>query len=706
MKTQLERLRSTNEVSRDADYYKENIGKVKTVEEFLDNYRLYSYAMKAYGLEDMTYAKAFMKKVLESDLTDTASFANRLTDDRYKKFAGAFQSSSETKIVQTSKQIESVIDSHKQMLEDEEASVVAETAYFEANISKVTNVDQLLGNERMRNYVLNAFELDTKYWDKTHLTKVLTSDTSDPASYVNTLTVANKNVLKAFANAFNFNAEGKLDSGTAVQTTDQTHTVTQAYAFNVPSHMVKAAAEMNKDYFESKIGSITNVDQLVGDSRMLDYIKVAYNLQDVTLKSTIKNILTSDLSDPENYATTFGGSAYEALTKAFNFETDGSIASGETAQTSTQTAATGSLYLARYDDEQDAEDEDLYTYYRSKIGGMDSIEELKGTPKLYDFVLTAFGFDPNTTKDSVIEKTLTSDLNDPKSFANQQKDERYAELAAAFNFDADGEKTAPQLAQSQLQITQIAKDYVILKTRYGNADQKEKATEEASYYSENIQNITKVSELLDNKRLVNFVLEANGIDPKDVSKDFLKQIFASDLEDPESFVNQQDDHRFVEIVASFNFDTKGNIIRRDGSVQTRLGELNTEYLYLRQTLEEQTGEDSAGARLALYFKRMAPDINTAYDILGDTALLEVFRTAFSLPEEMSTMDIDKQKALVERFLDLEDLQDPEKLEKFIGRFTAMYDLANEADTNPVMSLFNSTGTISATTLLSIAQLKG
>ena len=63
MKASLDRTASDPQVAREAAYYKENIGKVTSVDEFLDNYRLYSYAMKAYGLEDMVYAKAFMKKV-------------------------------------------------------------------------------------------------------------------------------------------------------------------------------------------------------------------------------------------------------------------------------------------------------------------------------------------------------------------------------------------------------------------------------------------------------------------------------------------------------------------------------------------------------------------------------------------------------------------------------------------------------------------
>lgn len=71
----LNRVAGQASIARSAEYYRQNIGKVKTVDEFIGNYRLYSYAMTAYGLEEMTYAKAFMKKVLESDLNDANSYA-------------------------------------------------------------------------------------------------------------------------------------------------------------------------------------------------------------------------------------------------------------------------------------------------------------------------------------------------------------------------------------------------------------------------------------------------------------------------------------------------------------------------------------------------------------------------------------------------------------------------------------------------------
>ncbi len=115
-KTSLDRIASQATVKRDAEYYAENINKVKDVDDFLGNYKLYSYAMKAYGLDDMTYAKAFMKKVLESDLTDPDSFANKLSDQRYKQFAAAFNFNAPEPDAQTDAQEDDLIEQVQRIL--------------------------------------------------------------------------------------------------------------------------------------------------------------------------------------------------------------------------------------------------------------------------------------------------------------------------------------------------------------------------------------------------------------------------------------------------------------------------------------------------------------------------------------------------------------------------------------------------------------
>ncbi|AQT44255.1 Protein of unknown function (DUF1217) [Bartonella apihabitans] len=85
MSKTLDRVMSEPNVKRETDYYTQNIKSVKTVDDFLGDTRLFNYAMKAYGLEDMTYAKGMMRKVL----TD-ANYATALTDKRYQQFAAAF----------------------------------------------------------------------------------------------------------------------------------------------------------------------------------------------------------------------------------------------------------------------------------------------------------------------------------------------------------------------------------------------------------------------------------------------------------------------------------------------------------------------------------------------------------------------------------------------------------------------------------------
>jgi hypothetical protein len=90
MTTSLKRKAAEPTVARETAYYEAHIGKVKSVDDLMADQRLYAYAMKAYGLEDMTYAKAFMRKVLTDGVASATSFANRLADDRYVAFARAF----------------------------------------------------------------------------------------------------------------------------------------------------------------------------------------------------------------------------------------------------------------------------------------------------------------------------------------------------------------------------------------------------------------------------------------------------------------------------------------------------------------------------------------------------------------------------------------------------------------------------------------
>ena len=750
--------RTANETvnAREADYYKENIGKVSSVDEFLNDYRLYSYAMKAFGLEEMTYASAFMRKVLESDLSDSASFANSLTDARYRNFASAFSFTASTAYAQTEVQLDDTIGLYTANVTNAGDSIREETRYYNIVIDSVTNVDQFMNNDRMRGYMFTAFGIDPNTYSRATIRGVLTSDLNDPASYFNTEFEARKttalatiqtaadelatlesnstnaarisqlkaeitrqnavinNVEKyrALAEAYNFNTDGTATAG-SVQDADQKKATSELYTLSNP-RVTSAAALLNKDYFESVVNSATTVSELVSDARVVSYLKVAFGLDKVSVvSSTISNILKSDPdpNNPTSYINLFGDAdkaKYLALRNAFNFQEDGSLAAGDSPQTAAQTAATSGAYMTAYNDKDDEADALAIKRFKSQINAVKTLDDFMGEASIYDFALKAFGLDPKKVSTLTIKNVLKSDLNDPKSYVYRLGDERYVELAKAFNFDAKGNVRAPKLAQSEAEIMVTSRAYLTEKSRFGTADDKKLAEEETKYYSVEMQRIESVDEFLADPRLIAFVLEANGIDVKSVDAQFMKKIFTSDLDDPKSFVNQQADRSFRKIVASFNFNAEGKVEQPDDAlIQSRRGIYQTIDSHVRQKLEEEAGNDNAGVRLALYFERTAPTVSSAYDVLADDALFEVFKVLFQLPDEVGSADIDAQADMVKRYMKLEDLQDPEKVAKMIVKFSVLYDLDNQATNDPALSVLSGSGSagISADLMMSLAQLR-
>lgn len=76
--------------SADTAYARSKLPQVGSVDELMSDRRVYTYVMRAFGLEDQVNSQALVRKVLESDLSDTASVANRMGDQRFRELAGAF----------------------------------------------------------------------------------------------------------------------------------------------------------------------------------------------------------------------------------------------------------------------------------------------------------------------------------------------------------------------------------------------------------------------------------------------------------------------------------------------------------------------------------------------------------------------------------------------------------------------------------------
>ncbi len=90
MERQTEVFNKSPELTRDTDYFEQNIGNISTAEELVSDRRLLRVALGAFGLEEDINSRALIEKILSEGTVDDDALANKLTDERYKDLAEAF----------------------------------------------------------------------------------------------------------------------------------------------------------------------------------------------------------------------------------------------------------------------------------------------------------------------------------------------------------------------------------------------------------------------------------------------------------------------------------------------------------------------------------------------------------------------------------------------------------------------------------------
>ncbi|RVA03098.1 DUF1217 domain-containing protein [Mesorhizobium sp. M7A.F.Ca.US.001.02.1.1] len=582
----IDRIEQQPVVDRDTKYYLDNITKVKSIDDFVKNDRLFKYAMKAYGLEDMAYAKAFMVKALKEGVSDPNSFANKLTDKRYAEFVRAFNFAANGTSTTVYNKAQQLVTSNYALQVQIGASqkglpyYQSETAYYVTNIAKVKSVDDLMGDSRLLTYAMAAFGLDAATEPAATVKAMLEGGVSDPDSPANKL--PDKSYAK-FVAAFDFAQYGD-------QTTmrdDVQQAVPKGYMAGAGLTLVEPSAQYIKgeaDYYAANISKVTSIDNLMADKRLLTFAMASYGLDASTeTPQQIRTMLEGGVSNPESPANKLTDKRYANFVTAFNF--------------------------AQYGDQTTSRD-----------------EVQKDTPKIY------------TT-------------------------------------------------ESALGLIAPNADYI---------------KSETAYYLANVTNVKSVDDLMANSRLYNYVLSAYGLDPATESKDLIRNVLAGGIRDADSVANKMTNKAYAGLAAAFNFEQYG-----EAATTINPAQQPTVDKYMRQTLEEDAGQTNQGVRLALYFDRKAPTITSWYDVLADTALASVVRTVLGLPDSFATADVDKQAQLFEQKLDISDFSDPEKLGKFLTRFTSMYEINNPTSSavTSVSVLFAQPLTVGISTDLMMAMQK-
>jgi len=97
--------------------------------------------------------------------------------------------------------------------------------------------------------------------------------------------------------------------------------------------------------------------------------------------------------------------------------------------------------------------------------------------------------------------------------------------------------------------------------------------------------------------------------------------------------------------------------------------------YTQAKFEEALGNSSESLRRAVYAKRMLPQATNWYSVIADRNLAAVVQTVLGLPDSFGQLDVDQQKAALEKRMNIADFKDSAKLGKLLERYVGQSSVA-------------------------------
>ncbi|WP_029012275.1 DUF1217 domain-containing protein [Niveispirillum irakense] len=371
----------------DTDYAKAKLPLVGSVDELMSDRRLYTYVMRAFGLEDQINSQALVRKVLESDLSDNASVANRMGDQRFRELAGAFNfGASGSKGVSFT---ESIAQSYVRAVYEDEVGERNEALQmmldFTRKLPTKTSWAAVMDDPDMAEVVRIVYGLEKP---------IGPADAASQATALeNTISFAEMKLgptQTEFANNFFdvWDSNG-FPRGGPVRSKVQWQMLMSNYDRELAAVGARYDVKRTISTFEQKITSLGSVDALLKDRNTLNFILKAYDLEDKGVDTNyLRKVLESDPADANSFAAK-AGDQEKALALAFGPNNSGAKRRGSPAfindivkryETQSFEVSAGNANEALR----------LGLYFERKAGGITSWYQVLADKALAEVVRTAF----------------------------------------------------------------------------------------------------------------------------------------------------------------------------------------------------------------------------------------------------------------------------------------------------------------------------
>ncbi len=173
------------------------------------------------------------------------------------------------------------------------------------------------------------------------------------------------------------------------------------------------------------------------------------------------------------------------------------------------------------------------------------------------------------------------------------------------------------------------------------------------------------SEVLNDRRLMNFILKAQLLGDKADQLAVIRKAFTEDPTKASSLVNRLSDKRFAGAATDLRLDLGvGNLIAKKDEMVSR---------YKAEVFDGKLREESPDAYKARYFEKFASRMNNTFDVLGDSIIRDVVTRTLGIPQELALKPVLSQKFELEKRFNAANLKNPDFVKKFTARFLAAAD---------------------------------
>lgn len=310
--------------------------------------------------------------------------------------------------------------------------------------------------------------------------------------------------------------------------------------------------------FTQRITKVQSADDLLDDYNLLKVTLGAFGLdEDIGNRAYIKKVLESDTNDPQSFVNRLNDTRYQALATTFGFG-----------------SSNGPQLPSAHGD--------------SEFAGIATPDDLLSNRTLLRRALENVGLEGMENNQFFLQKVLESNLSDPESFANKLSNPKIADFAAQFNFGApaeydnsiqsllaeygkhaDGLDSAEDLLadegllQAVIETFDLERSHPDFLLRVLNSDTTDPDSfvnqlEDKRYHAvseafgfgwPDINSFTTPDELLHNPDLLAHSLDLFNV--SDRGETYLRQVLESDLNDPNSFVNQPENLAYYDFADAF-----------------------------------------------------------------------------------------------------------------------------------------------------------